>query len=255
MPLIDIGEFEVNYEIRGSRGDPLLMIMGLRFSLLDWGDDLPNELAKYHQVILFDNRDAGKTTTQSSGKKYSIADMADDVAGLIQALNISKVHVFGVSMGGMIAQQFALRHANKLDKLILGCTMAGGNCSISPNVVAFLKGDLLDLLFTPTQIATDRKELEAFLKKTSQYHSAQPGLMRQLHAIAQHDTCNELKDITAPTLIISGDSDQAIPSKNSEELSKRIPNSTLLPYLKDAGHGFVFTHAAETAEAIIKFLQ
>ena len=58
MPLIDIGELEVNNEIRGSRGDPLLMIMGLRFSLLDWGDDLPNELAKYHQVILFDNREA-----------------------------------------------------------------------------------------------------------------------------------------------------------------------------------------------------
>jgi pimeloyl-ACP methyl ester carboxylesterase len=81
---------------------------------------LPDELAKHYQVILFDNRDAGQTTS-SSVKNYTIADMADDAGGLLKALGIGQAHVFGVSMGGMVAQQFALRHADKLNKLSLFC--------------------------------------------------------------------------------------------------------------------------------------
>ena len=135
MPQIIVDGLSVHYEIKGS-GHPLLMIMGLTFSLLDWGDELPNELAKHYQVILFDNRDAGHTTS-SSVKNYTIADLADNAAELLQALKINQAHVFGVSMGGMIAQQFALRHADKLNRLVLGCTMAGGDCSASSQSFRF----------------------------------------------------------------------------------------------------------------------
>ncbi|MEH1862761.1 MAG: alpha/beta hydrolase [Nostoc sp.] len=142
MPEIQVGDISIYYEIKGS-GYPLLMVMGFSFSLLDWGDVFPDELAKHYQVILFDNRDSGRTKSQSTDN-YTTADMANDAAGLLNALGIAQAHVLGFSMGGMIAQQFALRHPTKLNKLILACTMAGGDCSdFNPNN----QGDLMDLLF------------------------------------------------------------------------------------------------------------
>ena len=87
MTLIPVGDININYQVQGS-GKPLLMIMGLSFSLLDWGNKLTKLLAKNYQLILFDNRDAGLTSP--SPRPYSIADMADDAAGLLDALNIPK---------------------------------------------------------------------------------------------------------------------------------------------------------------------
>ncbi|HEY9697655.1 MAG TPA: alpha/beta hydrolase [Trichocoleus sp.] len=254
MPQIAVGNLTVNYEIRGS-GHPLLMIMGLSFSLLDWGDDLPNELAKHYQVILYDNRDAGLTTS-SSVQDYTIADVADDAAGLLQALNIKQAHVFGVSMGGMVAQQFALRHAGKLNKLVLGCTMAGGSCSVPAKLSSFTRGSLLDLLFTQSYLAdaSNKRNAEDFLANTSPYHSKQEGLYRQLKAIYSHDTCNSLRTIKAPTLIITGDSDVVIPPENSDVLKQKISGAELVPLLKDGNHGFPYSHAIETASILINFL-
>ncbi|WP_309744397.1 alpha/beta hydrolase, partial [Chamaesiphon sp. OTE_20_metabat_361] len=114
MTQITVGDIDINYKIKGS-GKPLLMIVGLSFSLLDWGNKFTELLAQNYQLILFDNRDAGLTSP--SPRPYSIVDMADDAAGLLDALNIPKAHVFGVSMGGAIAQQFALKYPDKLDKL------------------------------------------------------------------------------------------------------------------------------------------
>lgn len=114
------------------------MIMGLKFSLLDWGEKLPQKLAEKYQLILFDNRDSGRSNRAKN--PYSMADMANDKSSLLDELGINKAHVFGISMGGAspkgqaafssIAQHFALNHPHKVDKLILGCTMADGNCSV-----------------------------------------------------------------------------------------------------------------------------
>ncbi|AFY91536.1 alpha/beta hydrolase [Chamaesiphon minutus] len=193
MTQITIGDIDLNYQIQGS-GEPLLMIMGLSFSLLDWGKKFTELLAKNYQLILFDNRDAGLTSP--SPRLYSIVDMADDAAGLLDALHIPKAHVFGVSMGGAIAQQFALKYPDKLDKLILGCTMAGGNCSQLGDISGVMSGNLLDLLFTPTFIQNHRQELTEFLAETIPLHSRDAALQRQLQAFASHDTCDTLSDRT-----------------------------------------------------------
>lgn len=254
MPRATVGNLSVHYEVRGS-GAPLLMIMGLSFSLLDWGDELPDELAKHYQVILFDNRDAGQTTS-SLLNDYTIADLADDAAGLLEVLKIDKAHVFGVSMGGMVAQQFALRHVGKLDKLVLGCTMAGGDCSSPANLSGLIAGDLLDFLFTPSYLADagNKKRAHDFLAKTSPYHSKQSGFLRQIQAIASHDTCDSLQTIKAPTLIITGDSDVVVPPKNSDVLKQKISGAKL-EVLKDGNHGFPYSHASKLAAKIINFLQ
>ncbi|MCC5643814.1 alpha/beta hydrolase [Nostoc sp. CHAB 5824] len=250
MPEVQVGDICIYYEMKGS-GYPLLMVMGFNFSLLDWGDVFTDELAKHYQVILFDNRDSGRTKSQSTDN-YTTADMANDVAGLLNALEIVQAHVLGYSMGGMIAQQFALRHPTKLNKLILTCTMAGGDCSdFNPNI----QGDFFDLLFPASYLAisNNRKKAEDFFTKTSPYHSQSDAYIRQLQAHHAHDTCNLLQGIQAPTLIMTGDSDLIIPAINSNILNNKISGSEL-KIIKEAGHGLVYSHVAEIAKIITNFL-
>jgi 3-oxoadipate enol-lactonase len=251
MPKITVSDIDINYEIQGS-GAPLLMIMGLSFSLCDWGDKFTDLLAQHYQLILFDNRDAGLSS--SSPRPYSIADMADDAAGLLDALNIPKAHVFGVSMGGAIAQQFALKYTHKLDKLILGCTMAGGACSQLGDISGVMNGNLSELLFTPTFIQNNRQELEEFLSKTTPLHSQGDALHRQMQAFGTHDTCDLLTDISASTLILTGDKDIAIPRSNSDLLAAKIPDAKL-EIIADAAHGFSYSHPDIAADLIHLFLQ
>ncbi len=250
MPKTTVGDIDINYQIQGS-GSPLLLIMGLSFSHLDWGTELPALLASNHQLILFDNRDAG-LTSQSQGD-YTIPDMADDTANLLDALKIPKAYIFGVSMGGAIAQQLDLRHPNKVDKLILGCTFAGSTCSQFGDLSPLLNGNLLDLLFTPPYIQAHQQILNEHLAKAQLLHSKGEALQRQLKALGTHNTCNTLSKISAPTLILTGDSDTAIPSSNSDFLVKEIPNAKL-EIIPNSAHGFTFSHAAKTAQLIHDFL-
>ncbi len=251
MPKITVGDININYEIQGS-GEPLLMIIGLSVSLLDWGKKCTELLAQHYQLILFDNRDAGLTS--QSTRPYSITDMADDAAGLLDALNIPKAHVFGVSMGGAIAQQFALKYPHKLDKLILACTMAGGTCSQLGDISGVIDGNLSELLFTPTFIQNNGRELGEFLSKTTPFHSKGDALDRQMQAFGTHDTCDILSDIQATTLILTGDKDIAIPRSNSDLLAAKIPNAKL-EIIADAAHGFSYSHPDTTADLIHLFLQ
>jgi 3-oxoadipate enol-lactonase len=251
MTQITVGDLDINYEIQGS-GEPLLMIMGLSFSLRDWGSKFTDLLAQHYRLILFDNRDAGLTS--QSTRTYTIADMADDAAGLLDALKIPKAHVFGVSMGGAIAQKFALKYPDKLDKLILGCTMAGGICSQVGDISGVMSGKLEDLLFTPTFIQNNRQELTKFLAKTTPLHSKEESLQRQLQAFGTHDTCDTLVEIEASTLILTGDKDLAIPRSNSDFLAAKIPHAKL-EIIADAAHGFSYSHPDTTADSIHLFLQ
>ena len=251
MPKITVGDLDINYTIQG-QGDPLLMIMGLSFSLLDWGTKFPELLSQHYKVILFDNRDAGETSR--SPHAYTTAQMADDAAGLLDALGESSAHVLGVSMGGMIAQHFALSHADKLNKLILGCTMAGGSCSQPGTFSNSFNGDVLNLLFTSEFIQQHQIDLGAFLQTTMPLHSKGEALARQFYAMSSHDTCDRLGKITAPTLVITGDRDRVIPPQNSDILTQKIPGAKQA-IIKDAAHAFCFSHPDLVATAIINFLE
>jgi 3-oxoadipate enol-lactonase len=260
MPKITVNGLDINYKILGS-GEPLLLIIGLSFSLLDWGTEFPELLAEHYQVILFDNRDAGETSQAIAPEgellriaPYTLVDMATDTVGLLDALSIPKAHVLGVSMGGMIAQHLALQYPDKVNKLILGCTMAGGSCSKPASFSDALSGNLLDLLFPSEFIQSNQARLAAFFETTAPYHSRGEALVRQFQAMSSHDTCNVLDQIKAPTLVITGDSDRAIPPANSTFLAEKIPH-TVLEIISDAGHGFCFSHPDTTATAVLNFLQ
>ena len=251
MPKVDVNGLEINYKIYGE-GDPLLMVMGLSFSLLDWGTKLPKLLAQHYKVILFDNRDAGETSPAAGN--YTTAQMAEDAVGLLKMLGEPKAHVFGISMGGMIAQQFALNHPDHLNKLILGCTMAGGTCSQFNPPTELGDSHILEQLFPLAFLQTNQSRLIEFFQTTVPYHSQGEALARQYQAMSAHDTCDLLAQIMAPTLVITGDSDRIIPPQNSEFLAKNIPYAKL-EVLTEAGHAFCFSHPEATATAIINFLQ
>ncbi len=140
MPVAKIGDLNIHYQVRGL-GEPLLLIMGYRGSGFMWGDDLLGPLARYFQLITFDNRGTGKSDKPNA--VYTLPMMAEDAAALLQHLNIERAHVFGVSMGGMIAQELALRYPKRVDRLILGCTHCGGAHPILPPLA------VLEKLLTP----------------------------------------------------------------------------------------------------------
>lgn len=254
MSTVSLKDLVVNYEMIGS-GEPLLLIIGLSFGMADWGDYFPNLLAQNYQVILFDNRDAGLTS--ESQRDYTIADLADDTANLLDALNIPTANIFGVSMGGMIAQQLALRHPDKVNKLILGCTMAGGICSEyanwTPLATALVSGDLRELLFPQDYLDRHQQEIDELFKQAKPLHSQDGALQRQMLAFSSYDGCTEIQNIKAETLILTGDSDVLIPASNSQYLDQHIPHSTLAT-ITDAGHGFCFSHADQVTQLIIDFL-
>ena len=126
---VHVGDIEMAYKMFG-KGDPILLIPALGMSMDGWEPTILRELSSNHTVIIFDNRGVGNTTIGT--KQFSIQQFANDSAGLLDALKIQKANVLGYSMGSFIAQQFALTHPEKVDRLILIASTCGGKESI-PN--------------------------------------------------------------------------------------------------------------------------
>jgi pimeloyl-ACP methyl ester carboxylesterase len=135
MPFLKVGDLNMHYHVRG-KGPPLVLIMGLSGDLT-WWERLAALLDTHFRLVLFDNRGAG--LTDKPEEKYSIGLFASDTIGLMDALGVSRAHMFGVSMGGMIAQEVALRYPGRVERLALGCTHSGGQGFIMPSPEAIQK--------------------------------------------------------------------------------------------------------------------
>ena len=239
---------------------PLLMIMGLTFSLLDWGDDLPKALSNNYRVIMFDNRASGRTKASSPLAPFTVSNLADDAAGLLAQLKISRAHVFGISMGGMIAQELAVKHSGLVHKLVLGCT-ACSSAILSPGALGATTGSgsgdppAWALLFSKDFIEKNRTNLAPFWKRAEPFHSQGVEKDLQMGAVMTHDTCSRLSKIGSETLILTGDSDPVIHPSNSDKL-KEIPGARLVtdPF-KGAFHGFPYSHWKETLAELTGFLK
>lgn len=265
MPTAKVGDVNLYYEVHGT-GEPLLLIMGFGSYSAHWSPILPY-LSKEFQVIVFDNRGTGQS--DKPDYPYTLPMMAGDAKGLLDVLGIDRAHVFGVSMGGMIAQEFALNYPDRLLCLILGCTNCGGKQSVPPSeeALAFLFGPemaklsveerarlTVPWLWTKEFIEKHPEAVEFYVTITSRYPTPVHGFRNQARAIAAHDTYDRLPQIKAPTLVITGDADRLIPPENSRILASRIPGAELV-ILKNAGHGFTTDAAEEAARAILDFLK
>src|ERR1700694_2224321 len=145
MPVVRAGEVELDYE-RSGTGPPLLLIMGMSGTALHWGEPFLELLREDFEVIVYDHRGVGASSPIEG--PITIPQLAEDASGLLSALGLDSAHVFGISMGGMVAQELALAHPEQVRTLALGCTWAGGPTATqrSPEVLqrlteAMLSGD------------------------------------------------------------------------------------------------------------------
>ena len=248
MPKVQVGDVTLNYDLHGN-GEALLMIMGLGASSAAWDPELVEDLARSFRVITFDNRGTGQSDKPDA--PYSIEMFADDAVGLLKKIEVPRAHIFGVSMGGMIAQEFALRHPTHTATLTLGCTSAGGAHSIPPPLeslkilTAPREGvspeDVIrrgwPLLYTAKYIAENRATIEAAIPRLLKYPTPPFAFQRQLEGTYTFTTFDRIPQIKAPTLVITGADDVLIPAKNSELIASRIPGAKL-HIIADAGHSF-----------------
>jgi pimeloyl-ACP methyl ester carboxylesterase len=250
MPEAQVGDVKIHYTDIGE-GDPLLLIMGFGMPGDAWLGVLPF-LDGFH-AIYFDNRGTGQSEKPEG--PYTIPQMADDAAGILDHLKIERAHVYGVSMGGMIAQELVLRHPQKVRSLVLGCTMCGGAHSRlgDQEVIDTLLEMVQGMGRTDPETWVDRQLPIVFPRE---WIAANPGIRDMLVMLAPllpptppetaqramaglfgWTTYDRLPRIKAPTLIIHGDQDLIIPVENATVLKERIPGSQL-HIVKGAGHGY-----------------
>lgn len=262
--VVEVNGLEIYYREYGT-GEPLLLIMGLSGNADWWNPLLLELLAERFHVVVFDNRGAGR-----SGKPpgpYSIAQMAEDAAGLMDRLGWASAHVLGMSMGGMIAQELALQHPARVRKLVLLVTTCGGREHVpaKPEVLKMLNMSVegisaevvarstLYLLYPPSFIEANPEAMEAMVRNILKAPTPPQCLVAQLTAIAQWSDFPRLKDIRQETLIITGSEDILVPPENSRILAREIPNNRLLEF-PGGGHGLIGQFPREVAEEVLAFL-
>jgi pimeloyl-ACP methyl ester carboxylesterase len=264
MPSARVNGIEMFYrEIGDAAAEPLLLVMGWGGDSLSWAFQFPAFAPEYH-VIAPDNRGAGQSDAPDA--PYTIPGMADDAVALLDRLKIDRAHVAGASMGGMIAQEIALRHPSRVRTLQLHCTLARPDAYNSFLVDVLLKvkarGDREE--FTKTMVPwvlsrhtmAERPDfVRVFLERSLDYpHTAGlVGMARQAEAIAQHDTLDRLTSIVAPTLITVGADDILVPPAFSRAIHARMRGSELLE-IPDAGHLHFMERPEPFNAACLEFL-
>lgn len=266
MPKVHANSIDIYYEIAG-QGHPLVVISGLGYTLWQWHKMIPG-LSKYYKMIAFDNRGVGRTDKPEG--PYSADLLADDTAGLLEALEIEQAHVMGHSMGGFIAQALVLKHPEKVDKLVLAATNFGGpnHIPVTPEAMAVLSdvsGDPIErfkrgivVSCAPGFAEAHPEIVEEWLEYRAQ-NPIEPEPYQAQMAIglgllsAQASFEEKLSDVQAPTLILFGEHDKVVLPGNAELLAEKIPYSRI-HILSNAGHFFPI-EVPETANAVIaKFL-
>ncbi len=259
MPRVELAGTELNYERAGS-GEPLLLIQGMSASHLAWGPPFSSLLESDFDVISFDNRGIGLSSPVTEA--FSIAEMAADTAGLLDALEIETAHVMGISMGGMIAQELALAHPQRLRSLTLGCTYCGGEGSqlMDPAdfqglVEAMGSGDaqrvfraMYELNLSPGFRAEESRYAD-FVAMAEALPAPRETIGLQVQAITTHDTNTRLPGISAPTLVIHGTVDRVLGYPNGPLIASLIPGARL-ETLEEIGHMFWWEQPERAAELV-----
>lgn len=259
LPKVKINDIEIYYEIHGD-GFPFILITGLAGDVNWWNSEDIKRYSKDFKTIIFDNRGAGRT--DKPNMNYSMGLFGSDVLGLMEALNIEKTHILGSSLGGMIAQEIAINHPERVEKLILCSTHSGGSNMIKPSkevteMLTSSRQDLIDgivsMCFTDNFINSHPKLISKFKSQISKTRIPPRSYILQLKSVNSFDTYSRLKQIKAPTLIIHGKKDILIPVANAEILEQEIPNARKL-LLNDLAHWPFFPTNKKLMNMIIEFL-
>jgi pimeloyl-ACP methyl ester carboxylesterase len=263
MPLAATNGIKLYYEIHG-RGPRLTLIEGLGYHRWMWYKQLP-AFSAHFTTLIYDNRGAGKSDKPPG--PYNHEQNADDLAGLLEHVGWDHTHLLGISMGGFIAQQFALKYPERMDRLVLVATGFGGKRMVPvPAEAAKAMMPATDLspeerIRKAMPIAFgDRKwpernpdEFDQIVKWRLEEPQPPEAAMAQIMAGATFDVSERVRDITAPTLVVAGSRDGVVPPENARLLAAEIPHShlTILP---DAGHLVNIEASDRFNEVVVDFI-
>ncbi len=266
------------YEQHGETGEPVLLVMGLGGDLHFWEFQTPVFAAR-HRVVVYDNRGVGRSGKPKGA--YTIAMMADDAVAVLDSAGIRRAHVVGISMGGMIAQELAIRYPARVGALVLAATYAradadahkvaeegaarsgvqsplvmmrgGGGMDLSGVDIKQLYRFMMALILTPEFIARERDWLRALFQRWKDSGATIENFMSQVAAVLDHDATAGLSAVRAPTLVLTGSDDQLVPPRHSTMIHELIPHSQLIT-LEGGTHGFNIEMKDRFNQVVLDFL-
>jgi 3-oxoadipate enol-lactonase len=246
MPFARNGTVNLHWESFGE-GPAVLLVPGQGMTVDGWWATIPL-LARSFRVIAFDNRDTGRSSRVSW--PYSVAHMAHDAAAVLDAAGEQRAHVYGISLGSLVAQEVALRHPDRVEALVLGASSAGGFAAYKPapssSAQMFLvragamKPEVAQWAAVPYTYADKTRRLhpERIFADVARRVSSPPEPLAYVHqaaAVAAHDAYERLNRMAAPTLVVHGEQDVFVPPANALVLAERVPGAQLQLW-PDAGH-------------------
>ena len=265
---VDIGGARFAYRQLGPNGGtPVIFLNHLGAVLDNWDPRVVDGIAARHRVITFDNRGIGA----SKGKTpHSVAEMARDAVAFIRALGFDQVDLLGFSLGGFVAQVIAQEEPQLVRKMVLAGTGPAGGEGID-KVTSITIGDMARAALTLkdpkyylffTKTPNGRSAARQFLKRLKERtdnrdKSISPiafrAQLKAIHAWGRQEP-SDLSGIQQPVFVANGDQDRMVPSSNSDDLARRLPNAQLTLY-SDAGHGGIFQYHDEFVDEALKFLE
>ena len=259
---VSVGDINIAYRVLG-QGDPIVLIMGSSSTMDMWSPRFLDNLSSKYRIIIFDNRGMGNTTAPPGN--FSIAQFANDTAGLMTALGIEKAHIMGWSMGSFVAQELAIRYPERVNKIILYAGDCGGREAVmpSPQVLKDLTNTsgspeergmrLFNLLFPKDWLSKQPAFYKWFpLPKET---SLPENIERQAQAIVTWPgACDRLGSIKSPALVVTGTEDVIAPPENAFILAQRINGSWLVQF-EGAGHGLMYQYPDRLAKIIMDFIE
>jgi len=263
MPEVQLKEVRLYYESRGD-GPPVVLIPGFGNGLWIWFKQT-EELARRFRVVTFDPR--GVARSEGRDEAFTIADLADDLAALLDALEVEAAHVLGASFGGFVAQEFALKYPTMTRSLVLACTSFGGGGHVAPSpetlaAIASTRGlnteervrENLLLAFSPDYIAREAEEVGRITRLRAENPVPEYVYTRQLQAAVGFDASRRVGLINVPTLVVTGDADVIVPPENSRNLAAAIPGAELRT-VPGGSHTFFIERAGEFNRIVADFIE
>jgi pimeloyl-ACP methyl ester carboxylesterase len=263
MQHADVNGIKIAFSVLGS-GPPLVLIMGYRLSSLAWPLDFIEALAEKFTVVLFDNRGTGASDKPTVG--YEISNMARDVSGLLDHLEISRINVLGYSMGGAIAQEFVRQFPDRVLGLVLCATMCGGPRATyaPPSVVKVMREldgltpeeiarQIWSVTYAPGYLENHRELAENQMRREIAAPTPLHAADLQYQAFAEFDCSKALPNIQAPTLVMTGDLDRLVAPQNSKFVAGLIPGARLI-VIPCCGHRMMWEATDECVGFVTEFL-
>jgi pimeloyl-ACP methyl ester carboxylesterase len=258
MPSVDAGGTELYYERSGS-GEPMLLIQGMAATHLAWGRPFLDALERDFECVIYDHRGMGNSARAEM--PFTIVDLAGDALALLDALELESVHVVGISMGGMVSQELALAHPERLKTLTIGASYCGGpdGALMDPADLALLgeawkSGDPVQVYRAMWEInlspafRADDTNFGPFREMAEALPAPAPVIYEQMRACAKHDTHDRLAGVEVPTMVVHGTADRLLRSANGEQIAALLGVEPQL--LEGVGHLFWWEQPQRSAELI-----